>query len=268
MNKMDELLAIMAKLRDRENGCAWDIKQTFSSVASYTIEEAYEVVDAIDRNDMQDLKDELGDLLLQVVFHARMAQEANSFDFSDVVQSICDKLIRRHPHIFETNRQISADQVKDQWESIKSAERKQKKKDDFPESALDGVAVGLPEWLRAEKIQAKAASVGFDWPNISLVFDKLYEEINELKNECSASDLTPERLVDEFGDVLFVCANLARHMRINVSHAMRHANLKFERRFKKMEQKSRLNNELFNMLDLSQQEAYWQQVKQEEKQAN
>src|SRR5690349_20559766 len=232
MHKIDDLLRIMATVRDPERGCPWDVKQDFATIAPYTIEEAYEVADAIDRKDYAHLRDELGDLLLQVVFHARMAEEGGHFAFADVVDSICDKMVRRHPHVFGDARFDSAQAQTANREALKADERAASGDEDT--SALAGVSRGMPEWQRALKLQQKAARVGFDWPDVAPVFDKLHEEIDEVRAEFAAGAGT-ERLADEIGDVLFVCVNLARHARVDVSRALRHANAKFERRFRRME---------------------------------
>ncbi len=261
MQKIDDLLAIMARLRDPDNGCPWDVKQSFETIVPYTIEEAYEVADAVDRRDYADLCDELGDLLLQVVFHARMAEEAGHFRFDDVVAAICNKMIKRHPHVFAEVKAESADEVLTNWEAIKRGEREANGDDDH--SALAGIARGLPEWQRAIKLQKRAASVGFDWPDVNPVFDKLHEEIEEVRVEF-VTGADPARLTDEIGDVLFVCANLARHARVDVSTAMRHANAKFERRFRSMEAIAAAVGEQLEGKSLEQQEALWQRAKLEE----
>ncbi|MBO9670198.1 MAG: nucleoside triphosphate pyrophosphohydrolase [Sphingobium sp.] len=240
------LVAIMARLRDRETGCPWDVEQDFASIAPYTIEEAYEVADAIERNDMAALKDELGDLLLQVVFHSRMAEEAGKFSLSDVITAICDKMVRRHPHVFGDGEESPG------WEQIKAAERAEKADDDS--SALAGVALGLPALARAEKLQKRAARVGFDWNDISAVQDKLMEELEEL-----SSATTPDHVAEEIGDMLFAATNLARHHRVDPEAALRAANLKFERRFRAME--AMTGPVPFPDLSLDQQEALWQAVK-------
>ncbi len=261
MQKIDDLLAIMARLRDPDNGCPWDVKQSFETIVPYTIEEAYEVADAVDRRDYADLCDELGDLLLQVVFHARMAEEAGHFRFDDVVAAICNKMVTRHPHVFAEAKADSADEVLTNWESIKRREREANGDDD--RSALAGIARGLPEWQRAIKLQKRAATVGFDWPDVNPVFDKLHEEIEEVRVEFAAG-ADPARLTDEIGDVLFVCANLARHARVDLSTAMRHANAKFERRFRSMETMAAASGEHLDGKSLEQQEALWQRAKLEE----
>jgi nucleoside triphosphate diphosphatase len=258
---INDLLAIMARLRDPDNGCPWDVKQSFETIVAYTIEEAYEVADAVDRRNYPDLCDELGDLLLQVVFHARMAEEAGHFNFNDVVASICNKMITRHPHVFEDAQADSAEEVLTNWEAIKRREREAGGDED--RSALAGIARGLPEWQRAIKLQKRAATVGFDWPDVNPVFDKLHEEIEEVRAEF-ADGSDPQRLTDEIGDVLFVCANLARHARVDVSAALRHANAKFERRFRRMEAIAEGAGATLDEKSLVQQDALWNQAKAEE----
>lgn len=264
MPNIDELLAIMARLRDPDNGCPWDIEQDFESIVPYTIEEAYEVADAVDRRDYPALRDELGDLLLQVVFHARMAEEAGHFRFEDVVAAICRKMVSRHPHVFAEATAETAEEVLGNWEAIKRREREAA--GDADHSALAGIARGLPEWQRAIKLQKRAARVGFDWPDVNPVFDKLHEEIDEVRTEF-AGGADPARLTDEIGDVLFVCANLARHAQVEVSTAMRHANAKFERRFRRMEAIAAEAGEALAGKSLAQQEALWQRAKREERSA-
>ena len=258
------LLQLMARLRDREQGCPWDVEQTFATIAPYTIEEAYEVADAIDRHDLSGLQDELGDLLLQVVFHAQMASEQGAFGFADVVASISDKLVRRHPHVFGAQQVDGAQAVSVNWEQIKREERRAAGEEDS--SALAGIARGLPEWQRATKLQSRAARVGFDWPGPAPVLEKLQEEIDELRVEFARGPVADNqaRLEDELGDVLFVCANLARHAKVNVGAALRHANLKFERRFRAMEAYAQADGTALDALSLSEQEALWQRVKRDE----
>ncbi|HOX71307.1 MAG TPA: nucleoside triphosphate pyrophosphohydrolase [Dokdonella sp.] len=258
MHKIEDLVAIMARLRDPDNGCPWDVKQSFETIVPYTIEEAYEVADAVDRRDFADLCDELGDLLLQVVFHARMAEEAGHFSFGDVVESICSKMITRHPHVFAEARADTAEEVLVNWEAIKRRERAAAGEVDT--SALAGIARGLPEWQRAIKLQKRAATVGFDWPDVNPVFAKLHEEIDEVRAEF-VDGADPARLTDEIGDVLFVCANLARHARIDVSTALRQANAKFERRFRRMEAIVTESGGTLEARTLDEQEALWQRVK-------
>jgi nucleoside triphosphate diphosphatase len=269
--RIESLLEIMRRLRDPQSGCPWDLEQTFATIAPYTIEEAYEVADAIDRNDLAHLKDELGDLLLQVVFHARMAEEGGHFAFPDVVAAICDKMVRRHPHVF-ADAAKSADaaaQLAD-WEEHKKRERIAAA-GEAPVSALDGVARGLPEWQRAVKLQKRAATVGFDWPHVDDVFAKLHEEIDEVRAEFAALREAPDaaiardRLEDELGDLLFVAANLTRHGGVDFGGALRRANAKFERRFRRMEAFARDAGTPLETLDLAQQDALWNAAKAEER---
>lgn len=252
-----ELLAIMARLRDPERGCPWDIEQDFRSIAPYTIEEAYEVADAIDRGALGELRDELGDLLLQVVFHARMAEEQGAFDFSDVVAAICAKMVRRHPHVFGDAQIADAAAQTEAWERMKSAERGA-----GDPSALAGVSRGLPEWMRVLKLQKRAARVGFDWPGTAEVLAKLDEEIGELRAEI-AHGSPRDKLEDELGDVLFVACNLARKLDIDPSTALRRANAKFERRFRHMEMLAAdAGRELGPAMPLAEQDALWNIARQ------
>lgn len=246
---IDRLLAIMARLRDPDQGCEWDLAQDFASVAPYTIEEAYEVADAIARNDMTDLRDELGDLLLQVVFHARMAEEAGHFAFADVAAAISDKMETRHPHIFAD---AGGSMNEARWEDLKADERAAK----GVVSALDGVALALPALMRAEKLQKRAARTGFDWPDPSGSESKIVEEIEELKTTS-----TPDDKVEEAGDLLFAVVNFVRAHGISAEEALRAANLKFERRFRGME---KIAGTDFPALSLDAQEELWQQVKKAE----
>ncbi|PKP97022.1 MAG: nucleoside triphosphate pyrophosphohydrolase [Alphaproteobacteria bacterium HGW-Alphaproteobacteria-15] len=241
---IERLMAIMARLRDPVAGCEWDTAQTFETVAPYTIEEAYEVVDAIARTDMADLKDELGDLLLQVIFHSRIAEESGHFALADVIDGICDKMERRHPHIFRGEQ----DGGHHLWEQIKAAERGSKGES----GALDGVAIGLPALTRAEKLQKRAARTGFDWPDPSGARAKIDEELAEVEAASGAEQL------EEMGDLLFAVVNWSRKLGIDPEAALRAANAKFERRFRAMEA---LDGEPFATLDLDAQEARWQQVK-------
>jgi ATP diphosphatase len=266
MTDIHELLRIMARLRDPNEGCPWDLQQDFSSIAPYTVEEAYEVADAIDRNDLPGLKDELGDLLLQVVFHAQMASEQGAFDFADVVAGICAKLIRRHPHVFADAGVDDAQHVSANWEAIKREERQLAGERDA--SALAGIARGVPEWLRAIKLQSRAARSGFDWPGPIPVMAKLQEEIEEVRQEFTCGPVADNhaRLQDEIGDLLFVCTNLARHAKVDPGAALRSANMKFERRFRAMEQQAQQDGLEFDQLSLPEQEAYWNRVKFQERQ--
>jgi ATP diphosphatase len=264
---MERLLAVMAQLRNPHGGCPWDLEQNFATIAPYTIEEAYEVADAIERQDMASLKDELGDLLLQVVFHAQMAREAGRFDFADVADAISDKMIRRHPHVFGDDEIESATAQTVAWEEQKAKERSDAARAaGRPASVLDGVTVGLPALTRALKLQNRAARVGFDWPDVFQVFAKVDEELSELKSELSTSQATPERLQDEVGDLLFACVNLARHLKVDPEAALRHGNAKFERRFRHVEQKLNEKGRAPGEASLDEMEALWQQAKKEERQ--
>jgi ATP diphosphatase len=262
MHTIDDLLRIMATLRDPQRGCPWDVQQDFSTIAPYTIEEAYEVADAIDRRDFTDLRDELGDLLLQVVFHARMAEELGHFSFADVVEAICAKMIRRHPHVFADEKVADAAAQTAAWEEHKRREREQRSVDDG--SVLAGIPRGLPEWQRALKLQKRAATIGFDWSEPTPVLDKLHEEIDEVRAELAAG-VDHARLADEIGDVLFVCVNLARLTKVDYSAALRGANAKFERRFRRMEALAAADGSKLDGMSLSEQDAYWDRAKAEEK---
>ncbi|WP_022673769.1 nucleoside triphosphate pyrophosphohydrolase [Novosphingopyxis baekryungensis] len=225
-SSLNDLLSIMARLRDPEDGCEWDLAQDFASIAPYTIEEAYEVADAIDRQDMEDLQSELGDLLLQVVFHARIAEEQGAFAICDVIKSICEKMIRRHPHIFAADGATDPVSVERRWEEIKATER-------GASGALDGVARALPALLRAQKIQKRAARVGFDWPDISGAREKITEELAEVETA-----ITPADVQEEIGDLLFSVVNYARHHGVDAEAALKSATEKFEGRFRIMEDRS------------------------------
>jgi nucleoside triphosphate diphosphatase len=251
-NPTDRLLSIMARLREPGAGCEWDLAQDFASIAPYTIEEAYEVADAIARADMEELRDELGDLLLQVIFHARMAEEAGHFAFGDVARSIADKMEARHPHIFASG---SATVPGRRWEAIKADERQAKGET----SAMDGVARALPALMRSDKLQKRAARVGFEWHDVKGPREKLAEEFDEL----AAAESPAERLM-EAGDVLFVAVNLIRRYGVDPEQALRAANDKFERRFRRMEEMAERDRVDFNALPLDEQERYWQEVKSEE----
>jgi ATP diphosphatase len=257
---MPRLLEIMRRLRDPKSGCPWDIEQNFASIAPYTIEEAYEVADAIDREEWAELKGELGDLLLQTVYHTQMAEEAGLFDFEGVANAISDKMVARHPHVFgDEDRDKSAEQQTADWEKIKAAERSVLKE----AGALDGVAIGLPALTRALKLQKRAARVGFDWPSTTEVLDKIIEESKELVE--AVSDKTHEDVVEEFGDLLFVVANLGRHLKIDPEEALRAANSKFSKRFQKVEKKLAAIGKKPEQSDLAEMDQFWNDVKREEK---
>jgi MazG family protein len=253
---MKRLLEIMARLRDPERGCPWDKVQNFRTIAPYTIEEAYEVAEACESGDAAALKDELGDLLFQTVFHARMAEEAGLFDFADVAEAISDKMVRRHPHVFGDAAIADADAQTVAWEETKAQERAA----GGAVSVLDGVGVALPALTRAEKLQKRAARVGFDWPDAASVVAKIDEELDELRAEINLG-ADPARVEDELGDVLFTIVNLARHLRVDPEQALRAASRKFERRFRAMEAAVPSLKDL----SLDQLEAEWQRVKTAER---
>jgi MazG family protein len=263
LRNIDRLIEIMAKLRAPEGGCPWDREQTFATIAPYTIEEAYEVADAIARGDLADLKDELGDLLFQVVFHARMAEEQHAFAFDDVARAIADKMIRRHPHVFGEAAERDAATQTVSWEAAKAAERSEKSSRG-PASALDGVALALPALMRADKLQRRAARVGFDWPEARQVLDKIEEEIGELRAELDGG-ARPEAIEDEVGDLLFALANLARHLGVDPEAALRRGNRKFERRFRAIEAALAAEGRRPEAASLEEMEDLWQQAKADER---
>ena len=257
---MPRLLEIMRRLRDPDTGCPWDIEQDFATIAPYTIEEAYEVADAIDREAWGELKGELGDLLFQSVFHAQMASEKGLFDFNDVADTMSDKMVARHPHVFgDESRDKSADQQTRDWETIKAAERAGKAQ----KGTLDRVAIGLPALLRALKLQKRAARVGFDWPDTSHVIDKIVEEAREL-NEARDS-LTEAEVFEEYGDLLFVMVNLGRHLGLDPENALRATNAKFTRRFEAVEAKLASKGKTPSDSSLEEMDALWDEAKLDEK---
>ncbi|WP_127476077.1 nucleoside triphosphate pyrophosphohydrolase [Sulfurivermis fontis] len=256
---IDELIKVMATLRDPEQGCPWDREQTFATIAPYTLEEAYEVADAIARQDMAELREELGDLLFQVVFHAQMAREAGQFDFNDVVQAIVDKMVRRHPHVFADVPVADAAEQTARWEAQKAAERAARAERQA-HSALDGVAVALPALVRAEKIQKRAARAGFDWPDIAGPLAKVREEVDEVAAELAAG-AAQEVVAAEIGDLLFATVNLARHAGVDAETALREATRKFERRFRAVE--AGLGKPLAEA-SLAEMDAQWAAVKRAE----
>jgi ATP diphosphatase len=258
---VQELLDIMRALRDKDTGCPWDLRQDFRSLAPYAIEEAYEVADAIERGDFDDLRDELGDLLLQVVFHAQMAQEQGLFTFDDVAAAINDKMLRRHPHVFGDESVADAEAQSAAWEEHKKREREARSGTDA--SALSGISGGLPEWQRAAKLQKRAATVGFDWPDVEPVLAKLHEEIEEVRVEFSKGR-GHQALEDEIGDILFVCVNLSRHAQVDFGSALRRANAKFERRFRAMEAMAQAAGRSMAQFGLAEQEQLWKQAKLQE----
>ena len=257
---IERLLEIMRRLRNPETGCPWDIEQTFDTIAPYTIEEAYEVADAIERKDWPELEGELGDLLLQTVYHTAIGEEDGTFSFQSVVRAISDKMVARHPHVFgEESRNKSAEQQTRDWEAIKAAERAGKKQG----GALDGVAVGLPALLRAYKLQNRAARVGFDWPSTDQVIEKIQEEAAELVE--ARDELTHTEMTEEFGDLMFVMANLARHLKIEPEAALRAANAKFTRRFEGVEAKLKDLGKTPDQSDLAEMDRLWDAVKADER---
>ena len=263
---INALLDVMARLRDPDGGCPWDLEQNFATIAPYTIEEAYEVADAIAQNDMSELREELGDLLLQVVFHSQMATEEGHFTFEDVANSIVSKMIDRHPHVFGDGDAITTDGVNQTWEKIKAEERAQKAKTKGQQrhSALDGVASALPALMRAEKLTKRAARVGFDWPSTDEVFDKLHEEIGELQAELTENP-DQDRIEDELGDMLFVMANLSRKLGVDPEVALRRANHKFTRRFHFIENELARDGRSAGQSDLEEMDALWNAAKQAER---
>jgi len=267
-NIMQKLLDIMARLRDPDGGCTWDVAQTFATIVPHTIEEAYEVADAIENNDMASLKDELGDLLFQVVFYAQMAKEAGDFDFSDVVAAISGKMVRRHPHVFADAVFADSDEQLHAWEESKRRERAEKdngvkQNTDDSESALDGVINALPALSRANKLQKRAARVGFDWDSLVPVVAKVREELAEVEAEIPTADR--KRLEDELGDLLFCCVNLARKLDIDPETALRGGNTKFERRFRRMEALMIADGHGFDDMPVDDVlDIYWTQAKREE----
>ena len=258
------LLGIMARLRDPDGGCPWDLEQNFATIAPYTIEEAYEVAEAIEKGDRAQLKDELGDLLLQVVFHARMAEEEGAFDFEDVARAIAEKMERRHPHVIAGVSVADAEAQTRAWEELKAEERRARAAaEGRRESVLDGVGIALPALMRALKIQARAARVGFDWGAPKPILDKINEEIAELRAELDGAD--PARLEDELGDLLFAVVNLSRHLKIDPEVSLRKAISKFERRFRRIEARLAHAGTTPEEAGLDEMERHWQAAKDEER---
>jgi ATP diphosphatase len=255
---MNQLLDIMAALRDPQSGCPWDIKQTFACIVPHTLEEAYEVADSIERGHMEELKDELGDLLFQVVFYAQMAKEQGLFEFADIVDAINDKLVRRHPHVFAGAEYDDEAQLNVAWEQSKENERDDKAAQQKA-SVLEGVARALPALKRAQKLQKRAGRVGFDWPALEPVMEKLHEEIEELRRE--VKNHNQQAQFEEIGDVIFSCVNLSRHLQVDAEEALRACNDKFERRFSHIEESLAQQQKDFTDCDIEQLEALWQQAK-------
>ena len=266
MDSVQQLLQIMKSLRDPDTGCPWDREQDFHSLIPYTIEEAYEVADAIERNELNDIKEELGDLLFQIVFYSQLAEEQNAFSFNEVAQVICEKLVRRHPHVF-AEAQISDVAAQSKvWENLKQEERLQKSvKSSAALSHLDNVSRTLPSLMRAEKLQKRAARTGFDWPDIKGVMDKVYEELEEVQVELSVAEPEVSRLEDEIGDLFFSCVNLSRHAGVDAEVCLRKANLKFEQRFRQLEALCQSKQQALDTLSGTELEKLWQEVKKQEK---
>ena len=257
LHQLDRIVEIMRRLRHPETGCPWDVEQDFTTIAPYTIEEAYEVADAIQRNNADDIRDELGDLLLQVVFHARIAEEAGLFTLADVARSISDKMINRHPHVFGGEERPQIHQQSQNWEDIKAAERAKRGQS----GVLDDVAMGLPPMLRALKLQKRAARVGFDWPHIDQVIEKLNEETAELRKELGTENKNLEHIKDEVGDILFVAVNLARKAGVDPETALMSCNSKFEKRFRVIEENIEKDGKSLDESSLEEMESHWQAAK-------
>ena len=265
MTAIDRLLDVMAKLRDPETGCPWDVAQDFATIAPYTIEEAYEVAEAIAEKDWPALKDELGDLLFQVVFYAQMAREEGMFDFEAIAEGVAEKMVRRHPHVFGDGSVADAEAQTEAWEAQKAAERAAKAEaGGRAVSVLDGVTTALPALTRAAKLQARAARVGFDWPVVAAVIDKIDEEIGELRVEFDAG-ADRDRVMDEIGDLLFACVNLARHAGLDPESALRQGNAKFERRFRRIEEMLWDDGRNPEQSSLEEMDRLWDAVKAEER---
>lgn len=260
MSQIEPLLEIMQKLRDPEEGCPWDIKQTYETIIPHTLEEVYEVIDAIENKDIDDVRDELGDLLFQVVFYAQIGKERGEFNFSDIVNVICDKLTRRHPHVF-AGQQIEESELSASWDAFKAEERAKKSEADH--SMMDDIPIVLPALTRAAKIQNRAAKVGFDWQEIGPVWDKLQEEMDEI-HEAVNQQLGQDKIEDELGDLLCVCVNLARHLNVDPEKALRRSNNKFERRFRHIEEQLIKQGKTTTHATLEEMDALWDDAKKQE----
>ena len=265
MQSMQQLLDVMRALRNPDSGCPWDLEQNFQSLIPYTLEEAYEVADAIERNNLDDIKSELGDLLFQIVFYSQLAEEQQAFDFNDVAQAISEKLTRRHPHVFAGANVKDAETQTKEWEKIKQQERKARaEQGSISLSHLDDVSRTLPSLMRTEKLQKRAAKEGFDWPNIEGVVAKVYEELNEVRQELDADVQEKEKIEDEMGDLFFSCINLSRHAGVDAEQCLRKANLKFERRFRALEQIAKDKDLQINEMTTYELEGLWREVKKQE----
>lgn len=265
MPPIKKLIEIMRALRDPKSGCPWDLEQDFQSLIPYTLEEAYEVADAIERSNLDDIKSELGDLLFQIIFYSQLAKEQDAFDFNDVAQAISDKLIRRHPHVFADAKVKNAVEQTQEWEKIKQQEREAKaKKNTSYLSVLDDVSRTLPSLMRSEKLQKRAAKEGFDWPDIKGVLKKVHEELDEVQHELDAKVQDREKIEDEIGDLFFSCINLSRHAGLDAEQCVRKANLKFERRFRALEDIVRNSKKQINDMTVGELEDLWKEVKKQE----
>lgn len=260
--KLEKFAEIIAKLRDPNGGCPWDLEQTYQTMPPHILEEAYEVVEAINQDDRKELKEELGDLLMQVVFLSQLAQEEGAFTLDDIIDGITDKIIRRHPHVFGEIKAENSDEVLKNWENIKQQERYQKEQ--F--SILDNVPIALPSLLRAAKLQKRCAKVGFDWSELEPTIQKVEEELQEVRDEVSKQPQNPQAIEEEIGDLLFASVNVARHLKLNPEEALRKANLKFERRFRQVEQSILASGRQLEQVSLAEMDLIWDQVKQQEKQ--
>ncbi len=260
-HKIQQLIGIMQQLRDPVTGCPWDLKQSFKSIIPHTLEEAYEVADAIEQQDFEELKLELGDLLFQVIFYCQLANEAQKFDFNDVVEGICEKLIRRHPHVFSDANLLTEDAIKENWEAEKAKERAAKAQDGNTQSIFDNVPNALPALTRAKKLQKRCVNVGFDWPSVSGAIEKVKEEIVELEAELNATQVSQEKASEELGDLMFALVNVNRHLKLDPESTLRAANKKFETRFRLVEQLAEQQNTQLEEMTLVQMEALWQQAK-------
>lgn len=266
MQSIEKLIEIMQSLRDPDNGCPWDLEQDFQSLIPYTIEEAYEVADAIEQNNLEDIKAELGDLLFQIVFYSQLGKEQSAFDFNDVAKAISEKLIRRHPHVFSNAKVKNSEEQTKEWEKIKQQERERKSVKDATEfSILDDVSRALPSLMRSEKLQKRAAREGFDWPNIQDVMLKVNEELSEVQQELDADVQDKEKIEGEIGDLFFSCINLSRHAGLDAEQCVRKANLKFERRFRELEKTANNKGMQVNEMNTDDLEKLWQEVKSREK---
>lgn len=259
LGQTEKLLRVMARLRSPEGGCPWDLKQDFYSLIPYTLEEAYEVADAIERNDLEDLRLELGDLLLQVVFHARIAEERGLFDFEGVAEGIADKLVRRHPHVFSDVTYRDENERRQAWEQAKREERRSKRSEPYPDSVLGDVAANLPALVQCEKIQNRAASHGFDWPEAAPVFDKVTEELNEVREAWESGDQA--HIQEEVGDLLLVAVNLARHLKVNPEIALRESTRKFSTRFQYIERQVQATGRNLRECELAELDGLWLEAK-------